>query len=99
MTTCYFGKNDTPKFIFCLKKGTPKNGTSRTCIYGSYPPPPGLAMGRLVFCRTACVARYHFGITKSVMTKIDKALSCTEISRTGGISTGDGVTAQSFSKR
>ena len=24
----------------CWKKGTPKNGTSRTFIYGSYPPPP-----------------------------------------------------------
>ena len=40
MTTCDFSKNDTLKFIFCSKKGTPKNGTSRTCIYGSYPPPP-----------------------------------------------------------
>ena len=39
MTTCDFTKNGTPKFIFCWKKGTPKNGTSRTFIYGSYPPP------------------------------------------------------------
>ena len=38
MTTCDFTKNDTPKFIFFSKKGTPKNGTSRTYIYGSYPP-------------------------------------------------------------
>ena len=38
MTTCDFTKNDTPKFIFCSKKGTPKNGTSRACICGSYPP-------------------------------------------------------------
>ena len=40
MTTCHFTKNDTPKFIFCWKTGTPKNGTPRTFIYGSYPPPP-----------------------------------------------------------
>ena len=32
-------ENDTPKFISCSKNGTPKNGTSRTSIYGSYPPP------------------------------------------------------------
>ena len=39
MTTYNLTKNDTPKFISCSKKGTPKNGTSRTSIYGSYPPP------------------------------------------------------------
>ena len=44
MTTCDFTKSDTLKFIFCSKKGTPKNGTSRTWIYGSYPPPPGNKM-------------------------------------------------------
>ena len=38
MTTYTLTKNDTPKFISCSKKGTPKNGTSRTSIYGSYPP-------------------------------------------------------------
>ena len=40
MTTYNLTKNDTPKFISCSKKGTPKNGTSRTSIYGSigYPP-------------------------------------------------------------
>ena len=26
------------KFIFCSKKAPPKNGTSRTCSHGSYPP-------------------------------------------------------------
>ena len=40
MTTYNLTKNDTPKFISCSKKGTPKNGTSRTSIYGSYPPGP-----------------------------------------------------------
>ena len=39
MTTYNLTKNDSPKFISCSKKGTPKNGTSRTSIYGSYPPP------------------------------------------------------------
>ena len=39
MTMYDLTKNDTPKFIFYQKKGTPKNGTSRTSIYGSYPPP------------------------------------------------------------
>ena len=38
MTTYNLTKNDTPKFISCSKKGTPKNGTSRTSLYGSYPP-------------------------------------------------------------
>ena len=38
MTTYNLTKNDTPKFISCSKKGTPKDGTSRTSIYGSYPP-------------------------------------------------------------
>ena len=38
MTTYNLTKNDTRKFISCSKKGTPKNGMSRTSIYGSYPP-------------------------------------------------------------
>ena len=38
MTTYNLTKNDTPKVISCSKKGTPKNGTSRTSLYGSYPP-------------------------------------------------------------
>ena len=38
MNTCVFTKN-TPKFIFCSKKGIPRTGTSRTNINGSYPSP------------------------------------------------------------
>ena len=34
-------KNDTLKYIFCLKKGTPANGTPCISIYGSDPPPWG----------------------------------------------------------
>ena len=37
MTTCDFTKNDLQN-LFPARKKAPKNGTSRTCIYGSSPP-------------------------------------------------------------
>lgn len=36
---CDLTKDNNQNFILCLKKRHPKNGTSRTALYGSYPPP------------------------------------------------------------
>ena len=59
---CHLTSEITPlKFIFCSKKGTPKNGTSHTSICGSYspssPPPPGKS---LQFCWTASTISITF---------------------------------------
>ena len=42
MTTCDFTKNDSPKFIFCSKKGTPKMAHP-VPAYMVVTPPPGVS--------------------------------------------------------
>ena len=73
MTTCDFTKNDTPKFILCWKKGTPKNGTSRTFIYGSYPPPPGADALLLLLTIYFTLARKNTYVYIYIANKLIKA--------------------------
>ena len=63
MTTYNLTKNDTPKFISCSKKGTPKNGTSRTSIYGSYPPGEKMKFSQWLR-KTLTIKEYYLAISQ-----------------------------------